>query len=754
MELAFEIPSTCSGVVTNRCELKVADHVFNNLDDVHKGLFVKSCFRTLEHIPNLKLASQIIHHLLQRTLKSSENEKDAVWFKFGEKEARFGLQEFSLVSGFKIVHDVASYEVPERSSSLLHLFKGKRGKLTKKDLLNKFDDLVKKEEDADLIYKLGLLTVLEHVVLSNECRTLVDEKWFHLVENLEEFNSYPWGNLSYEYTVKLFKRKRFGHLRHCLRLEENLLKLVVEVRRTLQPSRDEVKTSYLKEFRIVPEDEEEEEEEEENEDKDDEEDEEEEEEKNDASQSDPPQPQVFGAEKLSAIVREVVKDEMRLFSEHDQFTISHARERKVGVHDDVGLEMRVKEKVVLVEDKFSEEVVSPKKNEHGFDTGVVTDPSSKIFQELPMEIEETDEDDAPESPKGRGHRKKRKATVLLTPWRNPGKRQKIPNVMEYDPHRTLDEAKLEDLRRWLANSPESDEIDVAWGSGSAGKKNFNDLLDDKWLCSGHVDAALFHMRCRAIEYPHLFRQDCVTLDPHFVSYARMFFKDASKVESFDRTNFPKALVKYAEGKVPPHAKAWTSCTKLFVAFCTENNEHWVALDIDLSKRCIDVYDSSPSVMRKRQFETELEPIRVVVPMLMRMLNATYSSEKFDLKRLPCPSQANGREDDVCRNGFWQLWLTRRQPCQNISCRKEGVSKLGRNKWPEVVLSPEIGDERNDFLERSGSACHGRDVYRGRDYRASRSSQERHYVVARLQIWCHKSARRLVTTAMQRLSRAS
>ncbi|GER51829.1 hypothetical protein STAS_29245 [Striga asiatica] len=361
MELAYDIPSSCSGVVTNRCDLKVANHVLEKLDDAHKALFVQSCFRPLEHIPNLKLASQIIHHLLQRTLKSSENEKDT------------------------IVHDVDSYKVPERSSSLLHLFKGKRGKLTKKELLKKFDDLVKKKGDADLIYKLGLLTVLEHVVLSNECRTLVDEKWFHLVENLEEFNRYPWGNLSYEYTVKLFKRKRFDSIKnsemkyslhgfplaimvwafealpelgrkfaetcgvgdsHPRNLSWKMTKQwrseqlstffntsEVKVRRTLQPSRDEVQSSYLKGFRIVPEDEEEEEEEEgeeeeeENEDEDDEEEEEEEEEKNDASQSDPPQQQVFGAEEISAIVKEVVKDEMRLFSEQMEMKMDKFSER-------------------------------------------------------------------------------------------------------------------------------------------------------------------------------------------------------------------------------------------------------------------------------------------------------------------------------------------------------------------------------------------------------------------------------------------
>ncbi|GER31111.1 peroxisomal 3-keto-acyl-CoA thiolase 2 [Striga asiatica] len=56
MELAYDIPSSCLGVVTNRCDLKVADHVLEKLNDVHKALFVKSCFRPLVHIPNLKLA--------------------------------------------------------------------------------------------------------------------------------------------------------------------------------------------------------------------------------------------------------------------------------------------------------------------------------------------------------------------------------------------------------------------------------------------------------------------------------------------------------------------------------------------------------------------------------------------------------------------------------------------------------------------------------------------------------------------------
>ncbi|GER51582.1 hypothetical protein STAS_28975, partial [Striga asiatica] len=533
MEYAFDIPSTCLGVVTNRCNLKVANHVFKNLDDEHKDLFVESCFRSLVHIPDLKFSSQIIHHLLQRTLKSSENEKDVVWFKFGEKEARFGLQEFFLVSELKIVDNVASYEVPKRSSSLLNLFKGKRGKITKKDLLNQFDDLVKKEGDEDLKYKLGLLMVFEHVVLSNECRTLVDEKWFHLVENLEEFDTYPWGNLSYEYTVSAFealpelgrkfaetcgsgrlprmmswkmnKQWRSEHLTTFFNTSE------VEVRRTLQPSSDEVQSSYLKEFDI------------------------------------PSTRATYDGTNVDEEVDPESNQRDRTVDGVEDTINSPSpmpEKQMVGVHDDVGLQMRAKDNVVLVEDNISEKVVSPKKNEHEFDTGVVTDPSSTIvvFQERqlcgPTEVEKTDEDDAPGSPKGRGYRKKRKAAVLLTPWRNPEKRQKIPSVTEYDLYRTLDEAKCEDLK--------------------STERIFNDLLNDEWLSS---------------EYPLLFRQDCIIVDPHFVSYVRMFFKEGSKAQSFDTINFQKALVNYARGKVPTHGKPWTSCTKLYVPFCNEKNDH-------------------------------------------------------------------------------------------------------------------------------------------------------------------------------------
>ncbi|GER48700.1 hypothetical protein STAS_25870, partial [Striga asiatica] len=138
-EYAFDITSQCKAVLTNRCNLNVVSEIFDNLDKAHKNRFAESCFWPLVNIPEFIVSSQIVHQVLRRTLKASENDKDGVWFRFGENEARFGLQEFCLVTGFKIAaDDENAYEVPKNNSPLLQLFKEKRGTIKRSDLLEKF----------------------------------------------------------------------------------------------------------------------------------------------------------------------------------------------------------------------------------------------------------------------------------------------------------------------------------------------------------------------------------------------------------------------------------------------------------------------------------------------------------------------------------------------------------------------------------------------------------------------------------------
>ncbi|GER56343.1 thiol:disulfide interchange protein DsbA, partial [Striga asiatica] len=129
------------------------------------------------------------------------------------------------------------------------------------------------------------------------------------------------------------------------------------------------------------------------------------------------------------------------------------------------------------------------------------------------------------------------------------------------------------------------EVDLSWGI--ARKEFFDKLLNGEWLSCEHVDTARFHIREHAIEFPLLFREDFAILNLHFVSYLRMLFRERSKTQSFDK-NYLKPLDNYARGI---------------------NNDHWLALEIDLSGTCIYAYDSSTSVMRKPQFDKELKLIR-------------------------------------------------------------------------------------------------------------------------------------------------
>ncbi|GER30669.1 cysteine proteinases superfamily protein [Striga asiatica] len=691
-EYAFDIPSKCKATVTNRCNLKVVRKICDNLDDAHKDRFVESCFRPLINISEIILSSQIVHQVLRRTLKASENDKDAVLFRFGEKEARFGLQEFCLVTGFKIAaDDENAYEVPKNNSSLLQLFKKKRGMIKRSYLLEKFHKLDNEKRRGDEV-QIGTRDGLGACCFV--CRTvkLFKRTSFGKGKNPQSIN-YSLHGFSLAIMIWAFEAlpdvgREFAQTNigvpfprmYCWKMKKQLRdellttffdRAEIQVRRTLEPSSYEFESSYLNKLGIIVEEEDSVRQDEDEEgtatkdegegsasskadddddvdDEEDEEEEKEEEEEENASQpEDAPQPHVLDEEKIANIVRKMVKDEVRkvvkekmnnLFERmKNEFFEAKDKPSSRATYDvpnddpDVEVEKNVRDTETVECDMMKSP--SPMSEQemtgvHGFDTGFVTDPSSTIvvYQErqppTPIEIEETVED--LESPKWKGHRKKRKVVVLRTP--------------------PVDPTKLEDLQTWLSSYPESAEVQLSSG-GPARKVFFNQLVNDGWLTSEHVDEALFHIREHGKQFPLLFRQDCAVLDTFFVSYVRSFFKGMSKT-----TKIPKALCRYAAGEIHSNGKTWTGCTKLYVPFC------------------------------KEELERQLEPIRVVVPMLLAQLNAKYSGEKFEYKRLTSPSQSNGFDCGMFTIKFIEFLHAEK----NV----EGVDQSRISAW-RVKLASEI-----------------------------------------------------------------
>ncbi|GMN64416.1 hypothetical protein TIFTF001_033487 [Ficus carica] len=95
---------------------------------------------------------------------------DALWFEVGEDLGRFSINEFCLITDMKCV-------------GFTHLLS---------ELLN-----VNFANDDDAV-KLSLLYMIFCIPLSNENSVKIDPKFFDLADNLDDFNDFPWGVLSWE----------------------------------------------------------------------------------------------------------------------------------------------------------------------------------------------------------------------------------------------------------------------------------------------------------------------------------------------------------------------------------------------------------------------------------------------------------------------------------------------------------------------------------------------------------------------------
>ena len=83
--------------------LDVVDTILNEIGTNKRSMFELSKYSVahLTELCNKELtwSSSIVHHILLRQVV--KNDIEAVWFKEGEQDFRFGLEEFCLLSGLK-----------------------------------------------------------------------------------------------------------------------------------------------------------------------------------------------------------------------------------------------------------------------------------------------------------------------------------------------------------------------------------------------------------------------------------------------------------------------------------------------------------------------------------------------------------------------------------------------------------------------------------------------------------------------------
>ncbi|KAF4379627.1 hypothetical protein F8388_023644 [Cannabis sativa] len=191
----------------------VINDINENLSDDQKELFRKSPFGHFLDVSNFNYQIQLIHLVLLQQIHTERDDVE-LWFKLGDKAVRFGIEEFSIITGFDCTK---SYDVDLFKSKKLLAYKegifcmhGLTEKLTVKEVASVFFSGALKD-DEDYV-KIALVYFFAGYLYGYPQGKKIDNFIFDMVNGddyIEVFNRFGWGKLLWE--------KTFHHLKIALK---------------------------------------------------------------------------------------------------------------------------------------------------------------------------------------------------------------------------------------------------------------------------------------------------------------------------------------------------------------------------------------------------------------------------------------------------------------------------------------------------------------------------------------------------------
>ncbi|GMN62058.1 hypothetical protein TIFTF001_031138 [Ficus carica] len=152
------------------------------------------CIQPFMHLETLGWTGQVFHSTVMRLTNHSAM-GDALWFQIGEDLGRFSINKFCLITGLNYI---GSTHLPVVDSQLIsRYFLTVRG-VSRENLELQMSN-AKFDNDDDAV-KLSLLYIMFSIPLSNASAIKIDPKFFALVDDLDAFDVFPWGVLSWEAT--------------------------------------------------------------------------------------------------------------------------------------------------------------------------------------------------------------------------------------------------------------------------------------------------------------------------------------------------------------------------------------------------------------------------------------------------------------------------------------------------------------------------------------------------------------------------
>lgn len=181
--------------------------------------FSDGCFGHLMRFIGGVSCSKALHELISREITFPEAKRDELWFRVGETNIRFALAEYALVTGLHFgsstFDPLGSHEMPPEGL-FMRLRKGRP--VTAEHLWGLFN-LQRMSMSPEDYLKVAHVLALHLMALGYDQSRRIEPWVWVLVEDLDQWNSFPWGAYTYQalvHSVSILPTKR-GNIKHRLR---------------------------------------------------------------------------------------------------------------------------------------------------------------------------------------------------------------------------------------------------------------------------------------------------------------------------------------------------------------------------------------------------------------------------------------------------------------------------------------------------------------------------------------------------------
>ncbi|KAI7753667.1 hypothetical protein M8C21_015809, partial [Ambrosia artemisiifolia] len=186
-----------------RCHIAIVTEIRDRLrpGSARSKLFKGTCFGPWLDVQCTSNDSSLVHLILQTEYTPKPVvHQDALFFRVGGRELRFGPQEFCLITGMRF----GPYHLERRRADTTfreRVFGHLQSKPKIADLKHIFDHFLDRLSDLDAV-RICLLMLVEVGFMGCDPRVLVDKILLELVEDLDSWNKFPWGSFVWKVVHK------------------------------------------------------------------------------------------------------------------------------------------------------------------------------------------------------------------------------------------------------------------------------------------------------------------------------------------------------------------------------------------------------------------------------------------------------------------------------------------------------------------------------------------------------------------------